>query len=253
MAPIDWILVVSTGIGGLFGLCCLFDGARRLALYGANSASGSLIAIGAAICLALAGYAYWQADFVDFVMWLVSGAAALVFGALFAREPAPQPLAEPDTITIVKIEPVLAPPVAERAPPPAAVAAPAPAPAPAPAKPAVTAPPAAAKPASAPLLAVPPKPAVGLNTMPLAKPSVGGDTVPLPKPSVGGDTVPLAKPAVGGDTVPVAKPAVGSDTVPLPKPDIVSVTTPLPRPSVGDDTIPLAKPAPGAFTPPKKS
>src|SRR5688572_33005669 len=145
MAPIDWILVVSTGIGGLFGLLCLFDGARRIALHGANAASSSLLGIGAVICLALAGYAYWryggqvEAHYVEFVMWLVWGVAALVFGMLFAREPAPQPVAE----EITKIEPVLAPPVAAQAPPPA-----------------------------------PPKPSVGFTTMPLAKP-VGGDTVPL--------------------------------------------------------------------------
>ena len=222
MAPIDWILVVSTGIGGLFGLCCLFDGARRIALYGASSASGYLIAIGAVLSLALAGYAYWQADFVDVVMWLVWGVAALVFGALFAREPAP--VTQADTIT--KIEPVLAPPVAAPAPQPAVAA--------------VPVAPAAAKPATALPPAAPPKPSVGLNTMPLAKPAVGGDTVPLPKPSVGEDTVRLPKPSVG------------SDTVPLPKPGIASVTTPLAKPSVGEDTVPLAKPAPGTFTPPKK-
>ena len=223
MAPLDWALIVITGIAGLFGMLCLFDGARRLKLYGASSASSYLIGIGAAICLALAGYAYWkyrgqvEAHFVEFVMWLVWGVAALVFGMLFAREPKPAPVEE-----ITKIEPVLAPPVAP-APQPVA-AAPA---TPAAAKPAA---PAAAMPA-APLLppAAPPKPSVGINTMPLAKPVVGGDTVPLPKPSV------------------------GSDTVPLPKPAIASVTAPMAKPSVGEDTVPLPKPAPGAFTPPKKS
>ena len=216
MAPIDWVLVVSTGLGGLFGLCCLFDGARRMALHGANAASGYLIGIGAVICLALAGYAYWKSGGqveAEFVMWLVWGAAALAFGMLFAGEPAPKPVAEPDTITIVKIEPVLAPPVAEAAPQPAAAAIPA--------KPAAAA---AAKPV---LPAAPPKPPVGLNTMPLAKPAVGGDTVPLPKPRV------------------------GEDTVPLPKPGIASITTPMARPSVGEDTVPLPKPAPGTFTPKK--
>ena len=219
MAPIDWALVVFTGIGGVFGLCCLFDGARRIALYGANSASSYLIGIGAVICLALAGYAYWkyggqvEAHFVEFVMWLVWGAAALVFGALFAREPAPEPVAEQDT----KIEPVLAPLVAARAPPPADAAIPAKPAAPAPAKPVYAPPPAASR-----------------------KPVVGADTVPLPKPAVGSDTVPLPKPAVGGDTVP------------LPKPGIPSVTIPMARPSVGEDTVPLAKPAPGTFTPPPK-
>jgi hypothetical protein len=213
MAPIDWILVVSTGLGGLFGLCCLFDGARRAALHGASAASGYLIGAGAAICLALAGYAYWkyagqvEAHYVEFVMWLVWGVAALVFGTLFARDPAPEPVAEADTITIMKIEPVLAPQ-------PAAAA--------------VPATPQAAKPVTAPPPAAPPKRAIPEDTVPLRKPEVGGDTVPLPKPRV------------------------GEDTVPLPKPGVASVTTPLARPSVGDDTVPLPKPAPGAFTPPKK-
>src|ERR1044072_4451035 len=94
MAPIDWALAVSTGIVGVFGLLCLFDGARRLKLHGATSASSYLIGIGAALCLALAGYAYWkyagqggaQAHFVEFVMWLVWGVGALVVGALFGPE-----------------------------------------------------------------------------------------------------------------------------------------------------------------------
>jgi hypothetical protein len=177
MAPSDWILVVSTGIGGLFGLLCLFDGARRIALYGANSASSCLIGIGAVICLALAGYAYWkysgqvEAHFVEFVMWLVWGAAALGFGTLFAREPAPEPVAEEDT----KIEPVLAPPVAARAPQPAAAIA-------------------------------SPKRAVGGDTVPLPKPGIPSVTVPLAKPSVGEDTVPIAKPAPGSLSPPPKKP-----------------------------------------------
>ena len=181
MAPLDWVLVVFTGVGGAFGLFCLFDGARRIMLHGPNPASNYLIGVGVAICLMLAGYAYWkyqeqvetQTHFVEFVMWLVWGAAALVFGALFAREPVPEP-AEEDT----KIEPVLAPP----------------------------------------------------------KPAVGVDTVPLPKPAVGGDTVPLPKPAVGGDTVP------------LPKPGIPPATAPRAKSSVGEDTVPIAKPAPGTLT-----
>jgi hypothetical protein len=230
MAPLDWVLVVCTGIGGVFGLFCLFDGARRIALYGPNSASSYLIGFGAAICLMLASYAYWkyreqqvEAHFVELVMWLVWGASALVFGALFAREPEPE-RAEEDT----KIEPVLAPPVVAQAPQPAAAVASA--------KPA----PATAKPAGAPPPVAPPKPAVGLDTVPLPKPGVGGDTVPLPKPGVGGDTVPLPKPGVGGDTVP------------LPKPGIPPVTIPLAKPSVGEDTVPLAKPAPGSLSPPPK-
>lgn len=216
MAPIDWALVVSTGIGGAFGLFCLFDGTRRIALYGSNAASAYLIGVGVAICLALAGYAYWkyseqggaQAHFVEFVMWLVWGTAAFVFGALFAREPAPEPEAAEEN---TKIEPVLVPPVAAQAPPPAAAVASA--------KPSA---PAAVKPANAPPPATAPKRAVGEDTVPLPKPAVGEDTVPLPKP-------------------------VGSDTVPLPKPGI-----PLAKSSVGEDTVPLPKPAPGTFTPPKK-
>ena len=222
MAPIDWVLVVSTGIAGLFGLCCLFDGARRIALYGANAASGYLIGIGAAICLALAGFTYWKSGGqveAQLVMWLVWGVAALGFGMLFAREPAPAPVADvdADTITIVKIEPVLAPPVAEPAPQPPAAAVPA--------KPAA---PAAVKPVPPP--AAPPKRAISEDTVPLRKPEVGGDTVPLPKPRVGEDTVPLPKPGIGAVTTPLARPA-----------------------SVGEDTVPLPKPAPGSFTPPKKS
>jgi hypothetical protein len=206
MAPIDWVLVVSTGIGGLFGLCCLFDGARRIMLHGANSASSSLIAIGAVISVALAGYAYWQADFVHLVMWLVWGAAALAFGMLFAREPAPVAEVDADTITIVKIEPVLAPQ------PPAA---------------AVPATPAAAKPVTAPPPAAPPKRAIPEDTVPLRKPEVGGDTVPLPKPRVGEDTVPLPKPGIPSVTTPLARPAsVGEDTVPLPKPAPGTFTPP---------------------------
>lgn len=215
MAPIDWVLVVSTGLAGLFGLCCLFDGARRMALYGANAASGYLIGIGAAICLALAGFAYWKSGGqveAELVMWLVWGVAAPVFGMLFAREPAPVADVDADTITIVKIEPVLAPPVA------------------APAEPAAPVAPVAAKPASAPPPAAPPKRAISEDTVPLRKPEVGGDTVPLPKPRVGEDTVPLPKPGIGSVTTPLARPA-----------------------SVGEDTVPLAKPAPGTFTPPKKS
>jgi len=209
MAPIDWALAVSTGIAGVFGLCCLFEGARRLRLYGTNSASGYLVGAGVATCLLLSGYAYWRAEVVDLVMWLVSGAAALAFGALFAREPAQ--IAEEDTI----IEPVLAPPAPAQAPQPAA--------APVPAKPAAVAMPAAPLlPPAAP--AASPKPSVGINTMPLPKPSVGDDTVPLPKPSVGSDTVPLPKPGIV--TTPMAKPSVGEDTVPLPKPAPGAFTTP---------------------------
>lgn len=200
MAPLDWVLVVSTGIGGVFGLFCLFDGARRIVLYGPNAASSYLIGVGGAICLMLAGYAYWkyreqveaQTHFIEFVMWLVWGAAALVFGALFARQPEP---VEEDT----KIEPVLAPSVAARAPQPAAVVASA-------------------------------KPAVGSDTVPLPKPAVGVDTVPLPKPGVGGDTVPLPKPGIPPVTAPLAKSSVGEDTVPIAKPAPGTLSPPPKKP-----------------------
>src|SRR6185295_7387942 len=120
----DWALVVLTGIGGAFGLLCLFDGARRMVLYGPNAASGYLIGVGVAVCLTLSGYAYWkyreqiepQTHFIEFVMWLVWGVTALVFGALFARAE-PKPAEE-----VTKIEPVLAPPVAAQPQPTVAVA-----------------------------------------------------------------------------------------------------------------------------------
>ena len=98
MAPVDWALVVSTGIGGAFGLLCLFDGTRRIVLYGPNPASGlphrgrrgDLPGARRLRLLEVHG-GQGEAHFVEFVMWLVWGAAALVFGALFAREPAPEP------------------------------------------------------------------------------------------------------------------------------------------------------------------
>jgi hypothetical protein len=206
MAPIDWALIALTGIGGAFGLCCLFDGARRIMLYRSNAASAYLIAVGAAICLLLAGYAYWryreqggaQTDFVEFVIWLVSGASALVFGALFAREPA---AASAEAVTVTKIEPVLAPPVAAPAP----------------------------------------KPAVGADTMPLPKPAVGADTVPLAKPRVGEDTVPLPKPRVGEDTVPLPKPGIPSAAAPLKKSSVGEDTVPLAKPAPGTLTPPPKK------------
>ena len=127
-----------------------------------------------------------EEGFQEFILWLVLGLSALVFGVGFAFEPAAKPQEEADT----RVEPVMPPPpVSARAPmpsPPAAAAAPAPVP--------------------------PPKP----------KPPVGLDTVPLPKPGFGGDTMPLPKPALEEDTLPLPKPSsVGSDTIPLPRPGIV--------------------------------
>jgi hypothetical protein len=224
MSPQDWAQLVFTGVAGLFGLCCLFDGARRLAAYGPNASGRQMIGVGVAIVVMLAGYSFWKqrtladvgrayqpielgkelpddwnrkmspakreaqslalargiyvntgrmreyfdvnsrrvrfvpgeaeikqretqlakaqqvqqearASFVDFVMWLVWGVAALLLGPLFAREPVAQPAeAEGE---------------AEITPPPVA-------------------PQAAAKP-------MPPAPAV--------KPPVGEDTIPLAKPA----------------------------------------------------------------------
>ena len=134
-----------------------------------------------------------EESFQEFILWLVLGLSALVFGVGFALEPAAKPPEEADA----RVEPIMPPA-------PAPVRAPVPPPAAAVASAAAVAPPAAAA----------PKP----------KPSVGIDTVPLPKPRVGGDTVPLAKLALEEEehTLPLPKPSsVGSDTIPLPKPGIV--------------------------------
>jgi len=132
-----------------------------------------------------------EESFQEFILWLVLGLSALVFGVGFALEPAAKPPEEADT----RVEPIMpTPPASARAPmPPAPVAAAAP-----PVPPAAPA----------------PKP----------KPPVGIDTVPLPKPKAGGDTVPLAKLALEEEehTLPLPKPSsVGSDTIPLPKPGFV--------------------------------
>jgi hypothetical protein len=176
----DWLLLVFTGVAGMFGLFCLFDGARRLAAHGVNSSGRQMIGVGLAICVMLSGYSLWKhrlltdisrayqpatagqelpddwhkktspakreaeslalarvlyvqtgllkehfdvrgqrkrftpaqddvkqrevaiakaaqvehearTTFVDFVMWLVWGATALLFGPLFAREPVAKP------------------------------------------------------------------------------------------------------------------------------------------------------------------
>ena len=127
-----------------------------------------------------------EESFQEFILWLVLGLSALVFGVGFALEPAAKLPEEPDT----RVEPIMPPPpVSARAPMPS---------------------PPAAAPASVPA----PKP----------KPPVGIETVPLPKPGIGGDTLPLAKPALEEEehTLPLPKPsAVGSDTIPLPRPGIV--------------------------------
>jgi len=231
MSPQDWAQLVFTGVAGLFGLFCLFDGARRLAAHGPNPSGRQMIGVGVAIVLMLAGYSYWkhrtladvgrayqpielgkelpddwnrkmspakreaqslalargvyvntgrmreyfdanakrvrfvpseadikqretqlakaqqvqneaQASFVDFVMWLAWGVAALLLGPLFAREPVAQAAeAEPER---------------EITPSPVASA-------------------------------VPPKPMPAAQAV---KPSVGEDTVPLPKPAGPGGAPP---------------------------------------------------------------
>lgn len=239
MSATDWLQFIFTNVAGLFGLFCLFDGARRIAAHGPNPSGRQMIGVGLAIVFMLAGYAYWkhrtlvdvgrayqpvemskelpddwgrkatpakreaqslalargtyvqsgalreyfdingkrtrfvpaqadvaqreialgkaaqvrsesQASFLDFVMWFVWGAAALVFGPLFAREPVQ---------------------------------------------------PAEAEVAVSPAAAMPPNPAAP------AKPVAGEDTVPLRHPAV------PAKPAVGEDTIPLPKPA-GSGVTP---------------------------------------
>jgi hypothetical protein len=245
MNATDWAQLVFTGVAGVFGLFCLFDGARRIAAHGPNPSGRQMIGVGVAIVLLLAGYAYWkhrtladvarayqpiepskelpddwgrksapakreaqslalargtylqsgalreyfdasgkrlrfvpaQADvkqreiaigkaaqiahdsednFLQFLMWLVWGAAALVFGPLFAREPVQAAEAAAETETVDAL------PAAARPPNPAAP----------------------------------------------AKSRVGEDTVPLPHPAV------PAKPAVGDDTIPLPKPAGGGATPP---------------------------------------
>jgi hypothetical protein len=106
-------------------------------------------------------------SFHAFILWLVLGLCAFVFGIGFALEPAAKPVDEGEA----RVEPTLptSPPLA-RAPL---------------AKPAA--------PATAPTASA--KPSVGIDTVPLVKPVVGSGTVPLPKPAAGIDTtVPLAKP-----------------------------------------------------------
>ena len=254
MTPNDWLQFIGTGVAGIFGLFCLFDGTRRLAAHGRNASGRQMIGAGLAIVLMLAGYAYWKhrdraevarayqpvetggelpdnwrkkvspatreasslelarglyvhsgvvreyfdingkrvrfapsqadvkqrelflgkaarleeesrASFLDFVLWLVWGAAALVFGPLFAREPVAAPAdAEAEAgAEAERREPTLA-----------------------------AAPHAAAAPAQ-------------------ARSKVGEDTVPLAVP-------PAAKPAAQPKPPSPAKSSVGEDTVPLPKP-----------------------------------
>jgi len=60
MSPQDWAQLVFTGVAGLFGLFCLFDGARRLAAHGPNPSGRQMIGVGVAIVMMLAGYSYWK-------------------------------------------------------------------------------------------------------------------------------------------------------------------------------------------------
>ncbi len=226
MSPQDWAQLVFTGIAGLFGLFCLFDGARRLAAHGPNPSGRQMIGVGVAIVVMLAGYSFWKhrmladvgrayqpielgkelpddwnrkmspakreaqslalargvyvntgrmreyfdvnarrvrfvpseadikqretqlakaqqvqqeshASFVDFIMWLVWGVAALLLGPLFAREPVAEAAeAEAEAPAAPVTAPVAPQPTPKPMPPVAAV-----------------------------------------------KPSVGEDTVPLPKPA----------------------------------------------------------------------
>jgi hypothetical protein len=243
MGPLDWVQLIFTGVAGLFGVFCLFDGSRRLAAHGPNPSGRQLIGVGIAIVMMLAGYSYWkhrmlvevgrayqpvelgkelpddwnrkatpakreaqslalargifvntgrireyfdisgkrvrfipgpadtkqrettlartqqaqqdaQSNFVDFVMWLVWGAFALLLGPLFAREEVPAP-AEAEAAPVMT-------PVPPRPAPPAKPAMP-------PMPPMPPRPPAQAMPK--PASPVPPKSTVGEDTVPLAKPA----------------------------------------------------------------------------------
>src|SRR5262245_25332403 len=128
-------------------------------------------------------------NFQAFVLWLILGLSAFIFGIGFALEPAPKPVQEEE-----RVEPKM--PMQAAVPagvPPAAK---------------VAVPPAAPKPAA--------KPPVGSDTVPLPKPTPSSEAPAQAKPT-GMATVPLAKPA-SDTTVPLPKPDVGGDTVPIPKP-----------------------------------
>jgi hypothetical protein len=55
----DWAQFICLGIGGAFGLFCLFDGTRRLAARQAGGGA-SRFGLGVALVGMLIGYAYWQ-------------------------------------------------------------------------------------------------------------------------------------------------------------------------------------------------
>jgi hypothetical protein len=59
MTTAEWAQFIFFGIGGAFGLLCLFDGARRLA-GGQDRTRSARLAVGVGIVTVLAGYAYWQ-------------------------------------------------------------------------------------------------------------------------------------------------------------------------------------------------
>lgn len=59
MTIAEWAQFIFFGIGGTFGLLCLFDGTRRLA-GGQERTRGARLAVGIGIVTVLAGYAYWQ-------------------------------------------------------------------------------------------------------------------------------------------------------------------------------------------------
>jgi hypothetical protein len=59
MTITEWAQFIFFGIGGAFGVLCLFDGTRRLA-GGQERTRGARLAVGVGIVTVLAGYAYWQ-------------------------------------------------------------------------------------------------------------------------------------------------------------------------------------------------
>lgn len=124
-------------------------------------------------------------NFQAFVLWLVLGLSAFLFGIGFALEPAPKPVQEEE-----RVEPKMPMQMAVPAGVPPAAKAPAP----------PAAPPAAAAKPPAPPAAPKPAPRV-TDTVPLPK-AHADDTVPLPKTDVGGDTVPIPKPPPGAFTPP---------------------------------------------------
>jgi hypothetical protein len=59
MTTAEWAQFIFFGIGGAFGLLCLFDGTRRL-VGGHAGNRGPRLVIGVGIVAILAGHAYWQ-------------------------------------------------------------------------------------------------------------------------------------------------------------------------------------------------